>query len=385
MNLLIISHTPHYLKDGIIQGWGSTVREIDHLAALFDQVTHLAPLHSEPNPASSLAYTNPKINFIPVKPAGGKSIFQKLAILWRIPSWLAAIRKELFKADSVHIRCPAVIRLVALLAFRLWGRGKPCWVKYAGNWQPQSKEPLSYTIQRAWLSKNRHRGVVTVNGHWPAQPAHVFPFNNPSLTLNEVQAAAELSKHKAISEPLELIFVGRLEDAKGVSRIIQVAKLLAGIPVDFHLTLIGDGPQRSAFEAQVVRAALQDRVSFVGWKRRAEINDYYTKAHIILLPSEASEGWPKVLSEAMAFGAVPLASDVSSIPQVLNKTGAGKAIPPSDVEAYLEAILFFYANPQSWQAASAAGKKASLEYTYEHYLHNVQKLFSSHWNINLTL
>ena len=60
-------------------------------------------------------------------------------------------------------------------------------------------------------------------------------------------------------------------------------------------------------------------------------------------------------------------------------------IPPSDVEAYLEAILFFYANPQSWQAASAAGKKASLEYTYEHYLHNVQKLFSSHWNINLTL
>ena len=91
------------------------------------------------------------------------------------------------------------------------------------------------------------------------------------------------------------------------------------------------------------------------------------------------------MSEAMAFGAVPLASDVSSIPQVLNKTGAGKAIPPSDVEAYLEAILLFYANPQSWQAASAAGKIAAVEYTYEHYLQCVQKLFSTHWNINIPL
>lgn len=384
MNLLIISHTPHYLLDGVIQGWGSTVREVDHLATLFDQVTHLAPLHSEPTPASSLAYTNPKIHFVPVKPAGGETIFQKLAIFGRIPGWLVAMRKEMLKADAVHIRCPAVISLVALIAYRLWGRGKPCWVKYAGNWQPQRKEPISYTIQRAWLSKNCHHGVVTVNGNWPAQPTHVLPFNNPSLTLKEVQAAAELSKDKALKEPLELIFVGRLEDAKGVPRIIQLAKLLADTPVDFHLSLIGDGPQRSAYQAQVARAALQKRVSFVGWKRRAEINDYYAKAHFILMPSD-SEGWPKVLSEAMAFGAVPLASDVSSIPQVLNKTGAGKALPPADVEAYLEAILLFDANPRSWQAASAAGKIAAVEYTYEHYLQCVRKLISTNWNINLTL
>lgn len=384
MDLLIISHTPHYLKDGIIQGWGSTVREVDHLATLFDQVTHLAPLHSEPTPGSSLAYTNPKIHFIPVKPAGGESIIQKLGIIWRIPFWLAAMRKEMLKADAVHIRCPAVISLVALIAYRLWGRGKPCWVKYAGNWQPQRKEPISYTIQRAWLSKNRHRGVVTVNGQWPGQPAHIIPFNNPSLTSQECLAACEVSSAKVLSEPIELLFVGRLEDAKGVARIIEISSLLADSAINFRVTMVGDGPQRETYEQLVAKYAIQERVSFVGWKARDQINDYYAKAHFILMPSN-SEGWPKVLSEAMAFGVVPLASDVSSIPQVLNKTGAGRALPAENVNAYFEAILDFCKCPQSWQAASAAGKIVAVEYTYEHYLQSVQKLFSTNWNINLPL
>jgi len=41
MKLLIISHTPHYLQEDQVQGWGSTVMEIDQLASLFDEVVHL--------------------------------------------------------------------------------------------------------------------------------------------------------------------------------------------------------------------------------------------------------------------------------------------------------------------------------------------------------
>ena len=53
MKLLIISHTPHYLKEGQVVGWGSTVMEIDQLAKLFTEVTHLAPLHDGETPALS--------------------------------------------------------------------------------------------------------------------------------------------------------------------------------------------------------------------------------------------------------------------------------------------------------------------------------------------
>ena len=57
MKLLIVSHTPHYQKGNAIVGWGPTIREIDYLAQVFDRVVHVAPLHPEAAPASSLPYT----------------------------------------------------------------------------------------------------------------------------------------------------------------------------------------------------------------------------------------------------------------------------------------------------------------------------------------
>ena len=50
MKLLIVSHTPHYERNGSLVGWGPTVREIGHLARLFDDVVHIAPVHSGPAP-----------------------------------------------------------------------------------------------------------------------------------------------------------------------------------------------------------------------------------------------------------------------------------------------------------------------------------------------
>ncbi len=52
--------------------------------------------------------------------------------------------------------------------------------------------------------------------------------------------------------------------------------------------------------------------------------------------NQLSEGWPKILSEAMMFGVVPLASDISSIPQIFSSTGTGIAISPIDVNIYKE-------------------------------------------------
>ncbi len=54
-HLAIVSHTPHHrTADGLV-GWGPTVTELDHLATRFDRVTHVAPVHDGPAPASALA------------------------------------------------------------------------------------------------------------------------------------------------------------------------------------------------------------------------------------------------------------------------------------------------------------------------------------------
>ena len=65
MRLLIVSHTPHYRRDGRIVGWGPTVRELDYLAEMFAEIVHVAPVYDEPPPDSALSYASVGIGTAP--------------------------------------------------------------------------------------------------------------------------------------------------------------------------------------------------------------------------------------------------------------------------------------------------------------------------------
>ena len=382
MRLLIISHTPHYRVAGRFVGWGPTVRELDYLSELFDEVVHVAPVYAGDAPGSALGYTSPRVRLRAVAPAGGETLRQKLDVARLYPAYAAVIRDEMGRANAVHVRCPANISLLALALLRAMRRPGPRWVKYAGNWRPDGPEAWSYTVQRRWLAANRHRGVVTVNGRWPDQPPHVHTFHNPSLTEDELAAGRAAAAGKRLSSPLELLFVGALNDAKGVGRVLEVALALKQRGVAYRLRLLGDGPDRPRYEAWAAEHGLRD-VIFHGWVSREEVGRFDAAAHFILHPSLSSEGWPKVLSEAMAYGAVPIASTVSSMPQILAATGAGAARPAEDIDGLAEAIIHYVNNPAEWHAASQAGVAAAPQFGYRAYQRAVADLFARAWGIEL--
>jgi len=383
MKMLIISHTPHYIQNGHFYGWGPTVREIDYLSSLFDGVIHIAPLHDEIPPNSALPYMSKKVKVIPVKPAGGDSLRGKMSILWQIPAYLLTICREVQQVDLVHVRCPANISLMAIVLLAFLRYPKYRWVKYAGNWRPESKEAWSYTFQRWWLNKGLHRGVVTVNGRWDGQPKHVYSFLNPCLTQEEVEFARTVASGKELSPPYNLLFVGRVESEKGVGRLLKIVKELHRQGIPFKVDIVGDGPERKGFEAWATENGLSSIVTFHGWMPKPALGEFYSRAHFFVFPTTASEGWPKVLSEAMAYGVVPIAGAISSIPQILSETGAGLSFPPNDIRAFVQAILEYIEKPERWRAASRAGMAAAPLFTYEHYLEAVKQMFWDAWKVKL--
>lgn len=383
MNLLIISHTPHYIAaDSSLVGWGPTVREIDYLAKLFTKVTHIAPLHTESAPRSSLSYQGKNIKVVSVPPAGGKTFQKKLEIIKVIPLYIKKIKHELEKADIIHIRCPANISLIALLTLAGSKTRGFVWVKYAGNWQPQGNEPWTYRWQRWWLSRGLHRGIVTINGRWPEQPPWVYSFYNPCLSISEIESAQHLTMQKKLEWPLQLLFVGRLEKEKGIEHVLKIAALLGESGINFELNVVGDGPEKEPSIRYVAASNLASRVRFHGWISRLDLPRLYTKAHLLLFPSE-TEGWPKVISEAMAYGVVPLASAVSSIPQIIADIGCGVAIPPTNLSTYLSKIKEYLFQPSKWLEESMAGKAAAKKFSYELYLKRLQEIFQKNWRISL--
>ncbi|TDU34424.1 glycosyltransferase involved in cell wall biosynthesis [Gelidibacter sediminis] len=307
--LTIISHTEHYLlPDGSVVGLGSTVTEINHLLQIFDSITHAAMLHDSPAPPNTMPYLSDQITFVALPAVGGRTISAKLGILIQIPKVIAIIRKALKGADYFQFRAPTGIG-VFVIPYLLFFSRKKGWYKYAGNWK-QRNAPLAYSIQK-WLLEKQLR-PVTINGFWEDQPKHCLSFENPCLTEQEIKIGQMVMSSKSLQFPLELCFVGRLEAAKGVDLIIAAIEELEletrkkiGV-----IHLVGSGPEIDTYKKRV--DALKLPFIIYGHLSRVAVHQIYMTSHAILLPS-ASEGFPKVIAEAMNYGCIPIVSNVSSI------------------------------------------------------------------------
>ena len=372
--LAIVSHTPHYRSaTGEISGWGPTVREISQLSSLFEDVVHIAPVHDGTPPGSALPYEASNVRIVGVTESGGESLGGKVGILSRWPAYAHAIKREFRGADVIHIRCPANISLLAVLLLPTLPAHRCRWIKYAGNWRPENSDPLSYRFQR-WLLRRPSLGAqVTVNGEWEGEPAHIHSFLNPCLTDTEVREGAVGARNKSLAGPLRLLFVGGLESAKGPSRALKIVAEVRRRGIDAAIEFVGDGPDRSDLERQATELLPETCAVFHGWIPRDSLPEMYSRAHFLLLPSE-SEGWPKVVSEAMAYGVVPLASAVGSIPQVLSHFRCGKALEVNDLKRWADEVEHLASYPQRWLEESKRGLQAAPCFEYEHYLDRVREL-----------
>ncbi|GGW60377.1 glycosyltransferase involved in cell wall biosynthesis [Winogradskyella epiphytica] len=320
MNLAVISHTEHYKRpDGTIVGWGPTVTELNHLLEVFDTIYHVAMLHDEEAPASALPYSSDKIVFISLPALGGQSVGDKLKLVWKSPEVLRIIRQTLKKVDWFQFRSPTGIGMY-VIPYLTFCAKTPGWFKYAGNWN-QTNPPLGYRLQR-WMLKRQSR-KVTINGHWENQPEHCLTFENPCLTTSELQQGEVLNKQKSFDGQLTFCYVGRLEKPKGVERIIQaITELSDGEKEQIKVVhLVGDGPDKAAF----MTLAENSGVSFIfhGFLSRGQVFEIYKESQVFLMPTTASEGFPKAIAEAMNFGCMPVVSNISSIGQYIKHKETG--------------------------------------------------------------
>ncbi|MEX1384574.1 glycosyltransferase [Lutibacter sp.] len=365
--LLIISHTEHYKNsNGEIVGWGSTVTEINYLATQFDEIYHLAVFLNEDAPPSSLAYTSEKIHFIPLKPTGGKKILHKFDIVWNAPSTIFKVLKLLHKVDVFQLRTPTGIG-VYLIPFLTLFVNKKGWFKYAGNWN-QEKPPFGYAVQRWWLKKQHKK--VTINGAWENQPKKCLTFENPCLTEEDRVLGNQTVKEKKLIKPYNFCFVGGLNENKGVQLIMDAFCEIAH-PNLGTLHIVGDGVLRE--ELEIKAKSIVSPVIFHGFLNKASIIEIYKTCHFILLPSK-SEGFPKVIGEAMNFGCIPIVSDVSCIGQYIQNNNNGFLLHPINKEVLIHTInQCFKVAPDTFKAYLLINYTIAEKFTYAYYLLRIQK------------
>jgi len=371
MTLLIISHTEHYIKDEVIVGWGPTVKEINYLATIFEKIIHIAPLYSITAPNSSYSY-NEKIEFIPIQSSGGKGL-QKLSILTTSFNTISIITENLKKSDIVHFRAPTGIGIFVLPYLKLFNR-KKLWVKYAGNWKDPNM-PLGNRLQKWWLRNLiSERDSVTINGNWFGEKNNFIPFQNPTLSENDRKIGQDIINKKSLEDKLIFCFVGALNNHKGVHLILESLTKIKSVKIN-KVHFIGNGSDLDKYIDFCTENKLKN-VYFHGFLPKDEIIEFYKESHFLLLPSK-SEGFPKVVSEAMNYGCIPIVSDVSSVGQIITDGINGFLIKELNVENLnIQINKAIAIGGDDFKNITNNNFLTAEKFTYIEYLKNVKKILS---------
>lgn len=135
--------------------------------------------------------------------------------------------------------------------------------------------------------------------HSVRKPITVVPTGTPAgRMIDRAEARASL---QADPEHRILLYAGRIAREKNMGTLIEGASEVLRQDRTAHLWLVGDGPYRRDCMEMVRRLGIGDRVRFVGFVPRDEVDRYYCAADLFLFAS-VTETQGLVVSEAMTYG-----------------------------------------------------------------------------------
>jgi len=206
-----------------------------------------------------------------------------------------------------------------------------------------ANDPNTYTIfskYAEWLDQ-----LAGVSPHIVTQLAVLpeFQYKPVHYLSSGVQVPKILPQRNYFSEsPLRIVYFGRLEqEAKRVRLFPQILQQLIDSGIPFQWTIAGDGSERAFLEARMKSASPTQQVCFVGVIPYNELPELLSNHDVYLLTSEF-EGGPLSLLEAMAYGVVPVVSDLPSCIRQAVDSETGFLVDPNDIDGYAAAIIYLH-------------------------------------------
>ena len=343
-HLVVVSHVVHHDDGGQLHAYAPYAKELDRWASMVGRLTVAAPLRVGPAPADSAPLAATNVRMAPQRETGGDRLIDKLAQIVRLPQLVWELDRALRGADAIQVRSPGNLGLLGAVLAPV--RSRRVVAKYAGQWHGYPGEPAPWRWQRKVLGSRWFRGPVLAYGPAPGDGAHVVPAFSAALdaaALTRAGVVAAARAPRTSDECLRVLFVGRLSAAKHVDRVIEAVGALADRGRPVALAVVGDGPERASLAATVERAGWADVVTFRGAVDLSAMPDVYASADVLVLASE-SEGWPKAIVEAMAFGLVCIGNDRGMVPTIVSE-GRGFTVPAGDATAIAARLDELAADP----------------------------------------
>ena len=117
---------------------------------------------------------------------------------------------------------------------------------------------------------------------------------------------------------------------------------------------------------------LKERVFLHGNQPKDRVEIAYQESHFLLLHSK-SEGWPKVVAEAMFWGCVPIVSPVSCVPYMLD-FGKRGVLLTNEIEKNVNSVATLINHPEVFAKMSNEAQLWSRQFTIDKFENEISKL-----------
>lgn len=173
------------------------------------------------------------------------------------------------------------------------------------------------------------------------------------------RAAASMRK-----VPGRVLFVGRLEQMKGVDTLLRAFAALPPDAKHARLHIVGDGSQKKVLEALAIQLHIDTVVSFLGYVRGPELLREYAEAEVFCGLSR-SEALGNVFLEAQAASCAVIGTRVGGIPDIVHDERTGLLVPPDDPASATSAIALLLRDQGLRQNLADAGSRSVVQFNWD--------------------
>ena len=186
-----------------------------------------------------------------------------------------------------------------------------------------------------------------------------------SMDRSEKRKELRLSVDTAVA-----ITVGELNDNKNH---IQALKALSKLTkANFHYLIVGNGESEQKLKKAVNELMLQDKVSFLGFRR--DVPELLAASDVFILTSRR-EGLPKAVMEAMAAGLPIIATDVRGNRDLVKNGENGYLVPIDDVEQTAIAIERLIDSEDLRRSMGEKSKELAKQYDLQDIIFQMEEIY----------
>lgn len=382
MRLLVFSHKECWKSDASPTKWatdGGFAMHMDYLSKLFDETRIIIPQINR-IPKGEVFFTNDTITILPVKVWIKRGILNKLFMPFWLLYYLPKFIYEIMKCDAIHAPIPSNIGTIGFLLAHLFQ--KPLYIRHCGNWfvqRTKAEQFWHWYMEKFAGGKN----VFLTTGGSKESPSqkneHIQWIFSSSLTLQEIEG---FEAKRNWNPPFCCCIVCRQEKGKGTEIVIEAIHKLKEKGINFTFDVVGDGGYLEVLKHYAVEMQVEGQVHFYGKLNHEEVLKVLQKNDFFIYPT-ASEGFPKVVLEAMSQGLIVITTPVSVLGQMIIESKSGALLEERNAEEVIKKINLLLSDTNKLSEMSDNAIAYSKQFTLEAWANEIGFHLEKAWNVKL--